>query len=63
MFHTDHRTNGDISLYSMNVVFITEMESVYCTVRAGSLNTGYSRKNLPSSGEHEICGLLGIYAV
>ena len=31
-----------ISLYSINrVVFITEMESVYCAVRTGSLNTIY----------------------
>ena len=52
------------SLYSMNwLVFITETENVYCMVQDRSLNTGYSRGNLPSLGEHEICGLLGIYAV
>jgi hypothetical protein len=39
VFCVDLRTNSDFYLYSINLlVFITEAESVYCTVRSGSSN-------------------------
>jgi hypothetical protein len=39
VFCVDLRTNSDYSLYSINwMVFITEMERVYCAVRTVSLN-------------------------
>jgi hypothetical protein len=36
VFYTYLRTNSEF--YSLKLVFVTEMESVYCAIRTGSLN-------------------------
>jgi hypothetical protein len=48
VFCVDYRTNSDYFPIQTSLVFITEMECVYCTVRTGFVSTECSKRNANS---------------